>query len=141
MMTLICIKQHLSSIWSSIHEKVKQNRGCWKKALLIKKREQLKISFGKKTGAAAQMFSCEFCEIFENTYFEEHLQKAVSIDSLFIISKISRTNFIVLYQDSPSFELEITLDFTTWDYKFGKSKDFQSDSVSWWSDQNMNKVI
>ena len=78
-MTLICIKQHLSSIWSSIHEKVKQNRGCWKKALLIKKREQLKISFGKKTGAAAQMFSCEFCEIFENTYFEEHLQKAVSM--------------------------------------------------------------
>ena len=38
MMMLICIKQHLSNIWSSIHEKVKQHWG-WveKKALLIKK--------------------------------------------------------------------------------------------------------
>ena len=113
-----------------------------KKSVTYKKKRAVRDQvWQKKTGAAAQMFSCEFCEIFEYTYFEEHLQKAVSIDSLFIISKISRTNFIVLYQDSPSFELEITLDFTTWDYKFDKSKDFQSDSVSWWSDQNMNKVI
>ena len=38
MMMLICIKQHLSNILSSIHEKVKQHWG-WveKKALLIKK--------------------------------------------------------------------------------------------------------
>ena len=113
-----------------------------KKSVTYKKKRAVKDQvWQKKTGAAAQMFSCEFCEIFEYTYFEEHLQKAVSIDSLFIISKISRTYFTVLYQDSPSFELEITLDFTTWDYKFGKSKDFQSHSVSWWSDQNMNKVI
>ena len=35
---VICIKQHLSNIWSSVHEKVKQHWG-WleKKALLIKK--------------------------------------------------------------------------------------------------------
>ena len=35
---LTCIKQHLSNIWSSIHEKVKQHWG-WveKKAMLIKK--------------------------------------------------------------------------------------------------------
>ena len=33
------------------------------------------------------MFSCEFCEIFENTYFEEHLQKAVSIDSFSLFLK------------------------------------------------------
>ena len=26
----------------------------------------------------AQVFSCEFCEIFNNTYFEEHLQMAAS---------------------------------------------------------------
>ena len=39
MMVLKCIKQCLSNIWSSIHEKVKQQWG-WveKKALLIKKR-------------------------------------------------------------------------------------------------------
>ena len=38
MMILICIKQHLSNIWSSIQEEVKQHWGLsWKKALLIKK--------------------------------------------------------------------------------------------------------
>ena len=38
MVMLLCIKQHLNNIWSSIHEKVKQHWG-WveKKALLIKK--------------------------------------------------------------------------------------------------------
>ena len=36
---VICIKQHLSKIWSSIHEKVKQHsEGELKKALLLKKR-------------------------------------------------------------------------------------------------------
>ena len=38
MTMLLTIKQHLSNIWSSIHEKVKQHWG-WveKKALLVKK--------------------------------------------------------------------------------------------------------
>ena len=27
----------------------------------------------------AQVFSCEYCEIFKNTYFEEHLQAAASV--------------------------------------------------------------
>ena len=27
------------------------------------------------------MFSCEYCEIFKNTYFEEHLRTAVSVIS------------------------------------------------------------
>ena len=36
-MMVLCIKQHLSNIWSSIHEKIKQHWGCVeKKALLIK---------------------------------------------------------------------------------------------------------
>ena len=37
MMMLICIKQHLSKNWSSVHEKVKQDWGWAEKALLIKK--------------------------------------------------------------------------------------------------------
>ena len=38
MVMLMCIKQHLSNIWSSIYEKVKQHWGfIEKKALLIKK--------------------------------------------------------------------------------------------------------
>ena len=46
MMMLICIKQHLSNIWSSIHEKVKQHWG-WveKKTLLIKKSMYIHIFF------------------------------------------------------------------------------------------------
>ena len=31
-----------------------------------------------KKETLAQVFSCEFCEIFKNTYFEEHLQTAAS---------------------------------------------------------------
>ena len=30
-----------------------------------------------------QLFSCEYCEIFKNTYFEEHLQMAASRGCLF----------------------------------------------------------
>ena len=33
----ICIKQHLRNIWSSIHEKVKQQRLSWKKSIAYKK--------------------------------------------------------------------------------------------------------
>ena len=36
-MRITCIKQHLSNIWSWIHEKVKQNWGRVEKALPIKK--------------------------------------------------------------------------------------------------------
>ena len=28
-----------------------------------------------------QVFSCEYYEIFKNTYFEEHLRTAASVDS------------------------------------------------------------
>ena len=34
-------------------------------------------NFVKET--PAQVFSCEYCEIFKNTYFEEHLWTAASI--------------------------------------------------------------
>ena len=45
----MCTKQHLSSIWNSIHEKVKQHWG-WvgKKVLLIKKRVKHYIVFINK---------------------------------------------------------------------------------------------
>ena len=38
MMMLICIKQHLSNIWSSIHEKVKQHRGLVEKSVAYDKK-------------------------------------------------------------------------------------------------------
>ena len=31
-----------------------------------------------KKETPAQVISCEYCEVFKNTYFEEHLQTAVS---------------------------------------------------------------
>ena len=37
MMMVICIKQHLRNIWSSIHEKLSKTEAELKKALLIKK--------------------------------------------------------------------------------------------------------
>ena len=36
MIMVICIKQHLSNIWSSIHEKVKQHWDCVEKKALLK---------------------------------------------------------------------------------------------------------
>ena len=37
MMMLLCVKQNLSNIWSSIHEKVKQHRGWVEKSVAYKK--------------------------------------------------------------------------------------------------------
>ena len=39
---------------------------------------KLNKSFIKKE-ALAQVFSCEFCEITKNIYFEEHLRTAASV--------------------------------------------------------------
>ena len=36
-MMVICIKEHLSKIWNSIHEKVKQQWGWLKKSVAYKK--------------------------------------------------------------------------------------------------------
>ena len=47
MMILICIKQHLSNIWSSIHEKVKQHWGWIEKKRFLQKK--LVILIGMKS--------------------------------------------------------------------------------------------
>ena len=44
---------------------------------LEKMRDSYNINIGDKEGG--QMFSCEYCEIFKNTYFEEHLRMTASI--------------------------------------------------------------
>ena len=43
-MMLLCIKQHLSNIWSSIHEKVKQHWAWVEKSVAYKKKLVLKSS-------------------------------------------------------------------------------------------------
>ena len=47
-------------------------------------------NFIKKV-TVAQVFSCEFCEIFKNTYFIEHLRTTASeITGGFRVSQVSR---------------------------------------------------
>ena len=46
------------------------------------------------------MFSCEYCEIFKETYFEEHLQTADSVDcekitmNIALKKKVSISNYL-----------------------------------------------
>ena len=47
-----------------------KKRLCWS-LFLIKLQSEVAANFIKKT--PTQVFSCEYCEIFKNTYFEEHL--------------------------------------------------------------------
>ena len=50
---------------------------CTKVSFLIKlQAEACKLI---KKEILAQVFPCEFCEIFKNTYFEEHLRTAASV--------------------------------------------------------------
>ena len=43
-MMVICIKQHLSNIWSLIHEQVKQDWGWLKKSAAYKKSVYIQLS-------------------------------------------------------------------------------------------------
>ena len=43
----------------------------------------MKASNFIKNEATTQVFSCEICEIFKNTYFKEHLQMTASVKYLF----------------------------------------------------------
>ena len=44
--------------------------------VFCKKGKKLKKIHRKTAQVPAQMFSCEFCEIYKNTYFVEHLRTA-----------------------------------------------------------------
>ena len=52
-MMVLCTKQHLSNIWSSIYEKVKQQRGCFEK---------------KWNRTSAWVFSYKFAAYFQNIF-------------------------------------------------------------------------
>ena len=41
-----------------------------------------------KTETLAQVFSCEFCEIFKNTFFTEHLWTTTSGENLFYLIQL-----------------------------------------------------
>ena len=40
------------------------------------------------------MFSCEFCKIFNNIYFEEHLEATASVFYLHMYLEISRRSYL-----------------------------------------------
>ena len=54
-----------------------QENSCPRASFLIKL--HVACNFIKKE-ALAQVFSCEFCEIFKNTFFTEHLRTTTSKD-------------------------------------------------------------
>ena len=50
-----------------------------------------------KKETLAQVFSCEFCEIFKNTFFTEHLQTTASLNAVNILNFLS-SNQISAYR-------------------------------------------
>ena len=49
----------------------KPPKAFYKKKLFLKISQYSGLNYWKET--LAQVFSCEYCEIFQNTYFEEHM--------------------------------------------------------------------
>ena len=55
-----------------------EKRCSWKFRNIHRKTPALDFYFNKVAGLqTSQVFSCEYCEISKNTYFEEHLKTAV----------------------------------------------------------------
>ena len=76
-MMLICIKQHLSNIWNSILEKVKQHweAGLKKKALLVKKKRVYHCHWDKSLPKWASMGACEHLKIIHILHPRYHPKK------------------------------------------------------------------
>ena len=66
-MMVMCNKQGLSNIWSSIHEKVKKHKLSWKKALLIKN-----LCIGQNALGQSD------CRIFKSPFSPEQIGKTAS---------------------------------------------------------------
>ena len=57
---------------------------------ILQKKFFLKIfQYSQKNEILTKVFSCECCEIFKKTYFEEHLRAAASVTSkiIFVVRK------------------------------------------------------
>ena len=59
----------------NIHRKIPDLENSENSRILIKKPES---EFVYNKVLPTQVFSCEYCKIFKNTYFEEHLRTAAS---------------------------------------------------------------
>ena len=58
--------------------KLTRQQLCWSQSLFKKRCRRQAFKFIEK-GTTTQVFSGEFCKIFNNTYFEEHLPMADSV--------------------------------------------------------------
>ena len=58
-----------------------------------------------KKETVAQMFSCEFCEIFKNTFFTEHLWTTLSRFRIFPLHPFPFTYYIAIYKPYRFFDL------------------------------------
>ena len=52
------------------------------------------LFFNIKKKTLAQVFFCEFCEIFKNKYYTEHIQTSASRKSLLILHKMSSVSSV-----------------------------------------------
>ena len=93
-MMLLCIKQHLSNIWSSIYEKVKQHQ--LKKALLIRKSVYLFRVLSLRTSLLSQLFSIFY-------------RKGKSVSTKDCIFTNSYRTFLLNKQIILFFDMKITL--------------------------------
>ena len=74
---------------------------CWSLFLI-----KLVCNFIK--GTPTQLLSCEYCEIFQNSYFEEHLRTAAFIQRR--IQDPIKQLFLELFREKHSFQKSSTLD-------------------------------
>ena len=74
-------KFRIKPAWNrSSHQKCSQKkRYSWKFDKFYRKTPVLESLFNKVAETPTQVFSCEICQIFKKTYFEEHLRKTFSV--------------------------------------------------------------
>ena len=73
----VCMRKRIVSIILKICYSLNLLQDIYDRVLLQKLRARGRCNFIKKE-TLAQVFSGEFCQVFKNTYFKEHLRTAAS---------------------------------------------------------------
>ena len=85
-------------LWKKVFFKISQNsqENTYARVYFLVKLQVDACNLIKKE-TLAQVFSCEFCEIFKNTYFTEHFWKTVSITGANAFLEIVAQNCFEIY--------------------------------------------
>ena len=70
---------HLELTFRSSHPGVFYKKGVLKNFAKFTGKHQCQSLFFNKKETLAQVFSCEYCEIFKNTFYAEHLRVTASV--------------------------------------------------------------